>query len=137
MKSLFRHTAAWSVLAALVFSQSGFALHVGYCIEYFQLDDGSTCSMTMIERNEVSALTDVAFQSSLSCCATKSIEANKRYVAFVKDLKPAEKLSLVLVVSPAIQNEVPASYRIVAVGECHSHSPPLSQLIIQSTILLI
>jgi len=138
MKLIFKHGAAGTLLVAFVVSQSGFAFHVGYCIEYFQLENGSTCSMAMMERPAGPVSTEASLLPSNSCCATKSIEANKRYRALLKDAKPTEKVSTVLFVVPATEDGLQASYyRVATDRERHSHSPPLNQLIITSTILLI
>lgn len=122
------------ILAVFIVIQSGFIIHLKYCVEVFPLEDGSMCTMEMAEKAPPE--TSPVFASPLSCCASKRIEANKRFVALLKDIKPLEKFSFSVVsIEPSIPL-VQANCSWLSVDR-HSHSLPLNQLIVQTAVLLI
>lgn len=138
MQSVVKHIFTLVVLLALLLSQSGVAFHLEYCLEYFELEDGSICSMAMDEKDGGELPDGVpALQSSNLCCASRIVEANHRIPALVKEFEEHNKL-LATAILPH-ENGALINTPVIAdkTRNQYSHSPPLRQLIVQSSVLLI
>jgi len=138
MQSVFRHTTPFFLTFAMIVSQLQIVGNLEYCTEFFRLEDGSICTMAMVERNSAPPNQGIhVLTSSNNCCASIPIEANTRVVALVKDAKPLQKSSLVLAIFHSIQTQSVPGLTIDYTPEWQTHPPPISQLIVQSSILLI
>ncbi|MBI3004471.1 MAG: hypothetical protein HYY49_03545 [Ignavibacteriales bacterium] len=135
---MVKHIFTLVVLLALLLSQSGVAFHLEYCIEYFELEDGSICSMEMGDK-DAGELQDgiLSLRSSNSCCASRIVEANHRIPALVKEIKQNDKASVTAVFPYQDFPLTNTSEGAKQADNRHSHSPPLGQLIVQSAVLLI
>ncbi|MFQ5798593.1 MAG: hypothetical protein ACE5H0_07860 [Bacteroidota bacterium] len=138
MKSVFRHTTPFALAIAIIGSQLRFVQNLKYCTEFFQLEDGSMCTMAMVERNSAPPNQGIhVLTSSNNCCASIPIEANTRVAALVKDSKPLDKSSLVVAILHSVEIQSVPGLTIDYTAEWQTHPPPISQLIVQSSILLI
>lgn len=138
MQSVFRHTTPFFLTFAMIVSQLQIVGNLKYCTEFFQLEDGSMCTMAMVEQNSAPPNQGIhVLTSSNNCCASIPIEATTRVVALVKNSKPLDKSSLVVAILHSVQIQSVPGLTIDYTAEWQTHPPPISQLIVQSTILLI
>ncbi len=138
MQSLFRHTTTFVFAIAIVGSQLNFVSELTYCTEFIQLEDGSMCTTAMVEGNLAPPdQGNHAVTSSKSCCASKLIEANNHLVALVKDATPNQKFSPVAALLYSIRNQSVPGLTVNYTADSQNHSPPISELIVRSSILLI
>lgn len=138
MQSLFRHTTTFVLAIAIAGLQLNFATNAKYCDEFFELEDGAMCTMAMVEGDSAPLNNgNHVLTSSNDCCASTPIEANNHLVALVKDSKPLDKSSLVVAALHSIQVRSVPRLTVNYTADSQNHSPPISELIVQSSILLI
>ncbi len=138
MQSVFRHTTPFFLTFAIIVSQVKFVENLKYCTEFFLLEDGSICTIAMVQANAAPPAQGIhVLRPSNSCCASISIETANQLVALVKDTKPLQKWSIIPAIVHAIQIQSVPGLTIDYTAEWQTHPPPISQLIVQSSILLI
>ncbi len=138
MRSVFQHTAPLVLIIAIIGSQQVFVADVKYCTEFFHLDDGSMCTMAMVEGDSAPLNNgNHVLTSSNDCCASIPIDGGNRIAAFVKDSKPLHKSYLVVALLHSIQSQSFPGVAVNYTADSPIHSPPISLQIVESSILLI
>ncbi len=139
MKRVAKQISISCLVLALFVAQSGWTVDFKYCVQRVSHEGGLICSPAMMDLPvpTSSASSTHSLSRSAGCCASKHIEANVKVVSQDKselssDASSVRAMQTVMLNPPA----GPAPIILGQLAE-HSHSPPLSQLIVSSSTLLI
>lgn len=138
MPILSTHLKTVVIVVATLISHLTFTSKFQYCVEVFPLEDGSPCSMAMMDHSNEAGKSCVSVESSNDCCVSKIINVTNQLVGSLKDVTKTSDTAPLCALSD-FNTQLPESALPTphVTTDRHSHSPPISQLIVQSTILLI
>lgn len=138
MQNFFRHTTPFVLIFAIVVSHLQFVVYLEYCTEFIQFEDGSMCTTAMMQGNIPESDQGVhVLTPSNSCCASVSIETDNQLFALVKDTKPLQKSSFIRAIVQPTQTQSIPGLTIYCSTPRQIHFPSISQLLVESSILLI
>lgn len=132
-----RHLISVVVLAAMLFTTPSFVAEFMYCVEMFQLQDGSTCTMAMAESATNPRQGEKEITNSDDCCVVKIVEISNQIVAPSKERDSKEKQFPILFHLSFLPARITRFALVNLHGFPHTNSPPLAQLVVQSSVLLI